>query len=95
MSIHVEERALEELKSAIVNQGESYKNNLTRLTNLINEIVKGDIQGDLANDLLNKFRDKSMIFNGLATTIDEAAEYMGVQTTKFGTLIDQTKAEMR
>ncbi len=95
MAIHVEESALNELKSAIANQGESYKNNLARLTNLINEITRGDIQGDLAVDLLNKFQAKQATFNGLATTIDEAAEYMGMQTTKFGSLMEETKAGMR
>ena len=95
MPIHVEEVALNDLKNAIANQGESYKSNLVRLTNLITEITSGDIQGDLAVDLLNKFQDKEAIFNGLANTIDEAADYMGMQTTKFGSMMQDTKAGMR
>ena len=95
MPIHVEEGALNDLKNAIANQGESYKSNLVRLTNLITEITSGDIQGDLAVDLLNKFKPKEATFNGLANTIDDAAEYMGVQTTKFGSMMQDTKAGMR
>ena len=95
MAIHVEEGSLNDLKNAIANQGESYKSNLVRLTNLITEITIGDIQGDLAVDLLNKFKAKEATFNGLANTIDDAAEYMGVQTTKFGSMMQDTKAGMR
>ena len=94
MAIHVEEGSLNDLKNAIATAGESYKSNLVKLTNLMNEITSGDIQGDLAVDLLNKFQDKEAIFNGLANTIDEAADYMGMQTTKFGSLLSETKAGM-
>lgn len=94
MAIHVEEGALNDLKNAIATAGESYKSNLVKLTNLMSEITSGDIQGDLAVDLLNKFQDKEAIFNGLANTIDEAADYMGMQTTKFGSLLSETKAGM-
>ncbi len=94
-TIHVDEASLNDLKNALATAGESYKSNLVRLTNLINEITSGDIQGDLAVDLLNKFQAKEGVLNGLANTIDEASEYMGMQTTKFGTLIDSTKAGMK
>lgn len=93
--IHVDEAALNDLKNALGNAGESYKQNLARLTNLISEITSGDIQGDLAIDLKNKFEAKQSTLNALANTIDEAAEYAGMQTTKFGTLIQETKAGMR
>lgn len=92
--IHVDEAALNDLKNALGNAGESYKQNLARLTNLISEITSGDIQGDLAIDLKNKFEAKQSTLNALANTIDEAAEYAGMQTTKFGTLIQETKAGM-
>lgn len=92
--IHVDEAALNDLKNALANAGESYKQNLVRLTNLISEITSGDIQGDLAIDLKNKFEAKQSTLNALANTIDEAAEYAGMQTTKFGTLIQETKAGM-
>ena len=94
MAIHVEEGSLNDLKNAIATAGESYKSNLVKLTNLMSEITSGDIQGDLAVDLLNKFQDKEAICNGLANTIDEAADYMGMQTTKFGSLLSETKAGM-
>ena len=92
--IHVDEATLNDLRKALETAGESYKENLARLTNLINEITSGDIQGDLAVELLTKFQAKESILNGLANTIDEAAEYMGLQTTKFGDLISSTKAGM-
>ena len=50
--IRVEEEGLNSLRSALADAGESYKTNLAKLTNLINEITSGDIQGDPANDLL-------------------------------------------
>lgn len=92
--VHVEESALNDLKNALANAGESYKSNLVRLTNLIAEITSGDIQGDLAVDLKTKFEAKEATLKGLANTIDEAAEYAGVQTTKFGDMITETKAGM-
>ena len=45
--VHVEESALNDLKNALANAGESYKQNLARLTNLISEITSGDIQGEV------------------------------------------------
>ena len=92
--IHVDEASLNDLKQALQTAGESDKSNLARLTNLINEITRGDIQGDLATELLTKFQAKETVLNKLAETIDEAAEYMGMQTTKFGDLISSTKAGM-
>ncbi len=94
-TIHVDEESLNDLKRALSTAGESYKSNLARLTNLINEITSGDIQGDLAVDLLNKFLAKKDALNGMANTIDEATEYMGMQTVKFGDLITSTKAGMK
>ena len=95
MAIHVEESALNALKNAIGTAGESYKRNLTRLNNLMSEITSGDIQGDLATQLLKKFEEKKEVFNGLARTIDDAAEYMGMQTTKFGTTMSSTMSGMK
>ena len=92
--VHVEESALNDLKNALTNAGESYKSNLVRLTNLITEITSGDIQGDLAVALKDKFEGKRATLNALAETIDEAAEYAGVQTTKFGDMISSSKAGM-
>ena len=94
MAIHVDEEALNDLKNVIANQGESYKSNLVRLTNLIAEITSGDIQGDLAVELSNKFKAKEATFNGLANTIDAAADYMGIQTKKFGSMMQDAKTGM-
>ncbi len=93
--IHVDEASLNDLKNALATAGESYKNNLARLTNLINEITSGDIQGDPATDLLQKFQAKEDTFRKLAETIDEAEGYMGMQTTKFGNMIGDLKSGMK
>lgn len=93
--IHVDESALNQLKNALETAGQEYKSNLARLTNLIEEITSGDIQGDPANDLLAKFQAKQDNLNKLAKTIEEAEGYMGLQTTKFGTMIGDLKSGMR
>lgn len=94
-AIHVDESALNYLKNALSTAGQDYKQNLVKLTNLIEEITSGDIQGDLADDLLAKFQAKQDTFNKITQTIEEAEGYMGVQTTKFTTLMDDTKASMK
>lgn len=93
--IHVDETALNNLKNALETAGQEYKSNLARLTNLIEEITSGDIQGDPATDLLTKFQAKQDTLNRLAQTIEEAEGYMGLQTTKFGTMIGDLKATMK
>ncbi len=93
--IHVDEASLNDLKNALATAGESYKNNLARLTNLVNEITSGDIQGDPATDLLQKYQAKEGTFKKLAETIDEAEGYMGMQTTKFGNMIGELKTDMK
>ena len=95
MRIHVEESALNDLRNALETAGEDYKNNLARLQNLINEITSGDIQGDPAKDLLAKFKAKEYVFKGLAQTIDDAEEYMGMQKTKFTSLIGDLSSSMK
>ena len=93
-TIHVDEAALNSLKNALETAGQDYKSKLARLTSLIEEITSGDIQGDPAEDLLAKFRAKEDTFNKLTQTIEEAEGYMGMQTTKFGTMISDLKTDM-
>ena len=95
MAIHIDEAALNQLRKALEIAGESYKNQYARLTNLIEEITKGDIQGDPANDLLQKYNDKKDKFDAIAKTIDEAEEYMGMKVTGFANLIGDLKAQTR
>lgn len=94
-TIHVDEAALTDLRDALATAGEEYKSNLARLTALIQEITSGDIQGDPANDLLAKFNAKEETFKKLAQTIDEAQEYMGIQTQKFGSMISDLSSGMK
>ena len=94
-TIHVDEAALTDLRDALATAGEDYKSNLARLTALIQEITSGDIQGDPANDLLAKYNAKEDTFKKLAQTIDEAQEYMGIQTQKFGSMISNLSSGMK
>ena len=91
-TIHVDEDALNALKNALETAGQEYKNSLARLTNLIEEITSGDIQGDPATDLLNKYQAK---LNKITETIEEAEGYMGLQTTKFTSMIGDLKSTMK
>lgn len=94
-TISVDEEALEELRRAMGTAGENYKMNLNRLNNLINEITSGDIQGEPANDLLNKYTEKKEIFEGLARTIEEAEEYMGMKKAGFNDMMGNLSSGMR
>lgn len=94
-TIHVDEAALNSLKNALETAGQEYKSSLARLTTLIEEITSGDIQGDPAQDLLSKYQAKQDTLNKLTETIEEAEGYMGLQTTKFGTMIGDLKAGMK
>ncbi len=94
-TIHVDEAALNSLKNALQTAGQEYKSNLARLTSLIEEITRGDIQGDPATDLLNKFRAKQDTLNNITATIEEAEEYMGLQSERFSSMIDGLNSNMR
>ncbi len=89
--IHVEESALNELKSALETAGNGYKRELARLTALIEEITSGHIQGDPAEDLLAKYKAKEDDFKSLAKAIDDAEEYAGVKGTSFTDMITELK----
>ncbi len=91
MRIHVEEEGLVELRNALETAGEEYKENLARLTNLIEEITRGDIQGDVADDLLEKFRAKEDDFKSLQRVIDEVEEKVGAKGKDFTTMIEDLK----
>lgn len=91
MRIHVEERALMELRSALEDAGESYKTELAKLTALIEEITSGDIQGDPAEDLLNKYLARKGSFEELAKEIDKAESYAGAKGKDFTQMITDLK----
>ena len=92
--IHVDEQALNSLRQALETAGQDYKEKYARLTNLIEEITSGDIQGDPAIDLLNKYQAKQDTFNKITQTIEEAEGYMGLQATKFASMIGDLKSSM-
>lgn len=93
--IHVEESALQDLRDSFATAGESYKSNLARLTNLMQEITSGDIQGDPANDLLELYEAKKEMFQKLADEVDDAQEAMGIETKSFQSMIGDLGAGMR
>ena len=93
--IRVDEAALADLKGALGTAGKEYVENFKRLTNLINEITRGDITGPVADEFLKKFNDKKGILNAIATTIDEAEHYTGMQQTDFAITMDETIEGMR
>lgn len=93
--IHVEEDALIQLKSAFLNAGQEYKQNLAKLENLINQIVSGDFQGDAANQFVDKYREKEETFKKILETLEAAEDKMGLQTTKFGTMMGELRSGMR
>ncbi len=95
MNINVSSEELSTLEKAISEAGQNYKNCYARLTNLIEEITRGDIQGDPATDLLNKYNEKEATLTGIKNTIDEAEEYMSLQNAKFKSLIDDLHSTMR
>lgn len=93
--IHVDEEAIARLKEALLTAGNDYKDNLSKLKNLIEDITRGDIQGDPATQLLTKFQEKSETFNGVQQSIDEAADAMGIKLSDFTSKMGELKAGMR
>ena len=93
--IHVDEAALSSLKNAVETAGKDYKEKLARLSNLIDEITAGDIEGDPAQQLRDKFIQKEQTFRNITATLEDAEEYMGIQSNKFDTLISDLKSGMR
>lgn len=92
--VQADDTTLKQLKDALATAGQEYKFNLARLTNLIEEITSGDIQGAPANDLLVKFQEKQETLNNLEQTIEEAEEYMGLQTNKLEDMLEALKGNM-
>ena len=93
--IKVDSASLESFKASFAKAGSDYKENLVRLTRLINEITNGDIKGDLATELKAKFDDKQAIFNKIAEIIDEGEEYLGLKNRKFTDMISSTKGSFK
>ena len=94
-SIKVDEQSLRSLREALATAGEDYKRNLARLTSLIEQITNGDIKGNPADDLLSKYRAKEAVFKGIANTIDEAEEYVGLKNKKFSDMIGNISSKIQ
>jgi len=94
-TISANSESLATITKAIGTAYDEYKYNLQRLRNLVEQITNGDITGTLATEFINKFRANEGTLNALEQTLDEANEYMGMQTTKFDQLMQDTKSGMR
>ena len=93
--IHVDEAKLNQLKNTLETSGQDYKENYAKLTNLIEEITRGDIQGDPANDLLAQYQAKEDVFKGLLQTIEDAEDYMGIKGKKFNNMIGDLHSKIK
>lgn len=93
--IRVDSQAMEQFKQSFITAGEEYKANLVKLTNLINEITKGNLQGPPAEDLLRKFEEKRATFNSIAQLIDDGERYMGAKQTAFTDMLGEIKGSMK
>ena len=93
--VHVEEESLNDLKNSFSTAGESYKENYTKLTNLISEITSGNIQGDPATELLQKFEEKKEAFEKINEMINSTQEYLSGRTEQFVGDVDSLIKEMK
>lgn len=93
--IAVSTENLRNVENAVSTAGESYLRNFTRLTNLINEIVAGDIRGDAADDLLQKYQAKEVILKAIQKSLDEADECVRGKQAGFNQLMGNIKSGMK
>lgn len=93
--IHVEEEGLTALAQALDTAGESYKAQLSKLTDLVAQITSGTIQGDLANSIKAKFDEKRDSLEGMQKTIDEAKDYMQQMGVSFNRMVSDVQQGMR
>ena len=91
-TVIVSQGALTKLKDAIATAGKDYKENLARLTALMDEITNGDIQGDLATELMAKFQARQDDFKEIQKLIDDAEDYMGMKGSQFNTTISNIQS---
>lgn len=93
--IHADEQSIGEVKEALLTSGEEYKNNLSRLTNLVQQITNGDIKGELADEFKKKFEEKEQMFTDLRNSIDDAEEEMGIKKTGLVTTITESQSDFK
>lgn len=93
--IYVDEEALNILRNAIQTAGQEYKQNIAKLNSLMEEITRGDIKGAPAEELLAKYHAKEEALNQILKSIEEAEEYMGMQTKRYSDMITDVKEGMR
>ena len=93
--ITVSEEELNAIAASLRDASNEYNSSYTKLTNLIQEITRGDITGQVADDLKNKFDSKEETFKNLKATIDQAEQYMNQQLKSFNDVAEGVMAEMR
>lgn len=72
-----------------------YKENLSKLEGVINQITSGDFTGEAARDLLEKYNAKKDEFERLRRIIDENEEYMKNKEARFNRMQGDLIAEFK
>ena len=94
-TVHVDDAALQQLRSSLATAGEEYLADYNKLTHLVDEIKKGSIQGQVADRMVALYEEKKPTFDGVKDTIEEAKQYMGMKTSSFDTMVnDMTRKEL-
>jgi len=93
--ISVSDEELQNIINSLEEAANDYTTNLSKLTDLINQITSGDIKGDVADDFKAKYEAKRDTFNELKKTIEEAQSYMQDEKKEFNRAVSDTKAGMR
>lgn len=92
--VKANEQDIKAIADELFQKADDYKANLTKLTNLVEEITNGDIQGDLATDLLNKFQAKEETFKKLESELIKAEDAMKAKNEELRRVVEDTTSRM-
>ena len=95
MAVKVDPASLKRLENVISDNGTSYVENISKMKGVVDQILSGDFKGDAADNFKTLYEQKETFFRQIAETIDEAAEYLGLQNKEFGTMMDELIASMK
>ena len=65
------------------------------LRNFMDEVTKGGIEGEIAIEIYEKFEQKEDVMRDLETYLIEAADYMGIQTDRFKSVVADISSGLR
>ena len=86
-TVHIDEVALTTLRNSLSTAGEEYLASYQKFSNLMDNIKKGTITGQPADRIYELYEAKRSTFDGVARTIEEAKNYMGMKNTQFGDMV--------